>query len=332
MFRYARIRLTLLYLFIIAFISLSFTAIIYRNFVLELEQGFIRAESRLRGLSVPRHIARELVLREVNEAKKPVVLRLLLLNGAILFISGFGGYFLAGKTLSPIEESLEEQKRFIADASHELRTPLTSLKTEIEVGLRDKKMTVVEAKKLLRSNLSDIDNMKDLANYLLSLSRYESGGDKFSIQSVDLKDVVNQAVRQSNVLATKNRIKIIKKVKQINIKGNYQNLVELVSILLNNAIKYSYKNSKVYVRVLSTRRFVMIEVEDFGVGIKKEDQKHIFDRFYRVDQSRSKNKIDGYGLGLSIAKSISELYGSRLFVKSEIGKGSKFTVQIPRLF
>ena len=264
-----------------------------------------------------------------EEAKHRIAMQLLSLNAGILALSGLFSFFLAGKTLRPIETSMEEQNRFIADASHELRTPLTSMKTEVEVALRDKKLKLVDAKELLKSNLSEIDKMKYFSDNLLSLSRYDSNGRGLPMEDVDLAEAARQAIERNMPQAKDKRIKVKEDLSQVVVKGNPQSLVELISILINNAIKYSPEKSKVSVRVKSKKKHANIEVDDKGVGIDEKDISHIFDRFYRADTSRSKIKADGYGLGLSIAKSIVDVHKGEIKVESQIGKGSTFMVKLP---
>jgi len=137
-------------------------------------------------------------------------------------------------------------------------------------------------------------------------------------------------------LAKEKSIEIKDNLSEIIVKGNPQSLVELVSILLNNAIKYGPKKSEVQINARKEKRRstplsrrVIIEVIDQGMGIDEKDIPHIFDRFYRVDASRSKAKVDGYGLGLSIAKSIVDMHKGEIKVETEIGKGSTFIINLP---
>lgn len=326
MFHSARIRLTCWYLLILAFISLSFSAIIYRDFTSELEHSYVIAEYRIRGLPIPatRQKARLLLQEEFNISKKNVLLRLLFVNGVILGIAGIGGYFLAGKTLQPIELMVEEQKRFVADASHELRTPLTALKTEIEVMLRSKKFKIGEFRQLLKSNLQEVDKMKTFTDYLLSLSRYEVNGKSLPMEKVHIKTILRQAIERNMSLAKAKKIKLNLAGEDIIILGNEISLIELFSILVNNAIKYSDNEKNIGLSISKERRTVVITVKDEGYGITKEDIPHIFDRFYRADSSRSKISEDGFGLGLSIAKSIVDAHGGEIKVESQIGLGSTF--------
>src|SRR3989338_6865672 len=325
----ARIKLTAWYLVIIALISISFSAIIYQVVTNELERGFMVAEYRIRGMPIPHQRVRLLLEDELMDAKNLVAARLAVINGFILIVSGLASYVLAGKSLRPIKLAMDEQKRFVADASHELKTPLTAIKTEIEVALRDKNLKLRQARELLKSNLQETDKIKDLANYLLTLSKYEGNGKDIVRQKVNFKEVVSEAVEKNLALARNNSTKLLSRLEEINIYGNKQSLVELVSILINNAIKYSPKNRKVSVDLSKRGRSAVLEVKGEGIGIDKKDLAHVFDRFYRSDSSRSKDNIEGFGLGISIAKSIVELHEGKITVSSKPNKGSTFSIVLP---
>jgi signal transduction histidine kinase len=320
MFKEARVKLTAWYLLIIMTISLSFSMAIYAGVDAELMRVY-----NLQFLKQQR--IETFDSETIESARLRIIWTLGIINLSILLISGMGGYLLAGITLEPISKMVREQKEFVGNASHELRTPLTSLKTEIEVGLRNKKLGIGEAKKLLRSNLEEVDNMQRLSNHLLSLNRYEKASD-INFLPVKLKEVALEALKRTSVLASAKKIKVKSVLKDIKVKGDKVAFVELASILLENAIKYSPNGSKVEVRV---KKGGILEVQDFGMGINKVDMPHIFDRFYRVEHSRSKEKTDGYGLGLSIAKTITDKFDSKLKVSSKIGKGSTFSVQFPNV-
>lgn len=337
MFKEARIKLTGWYLLIIMAISLSFSVAIYADINREL--GRIDNLQRMRqarvdtisgfliqnGLPIPPEV-QPLDTETVQEARFRIVSILGVINLSILIISGLGGYFLAGQTLDPIQQMVKEQKEFVGNASHELRTPLTSLKTEIEVGLRNKKLGVSEARKLLKSNLEDVDSMQRLSNYLLELNRYENHDLNLEIKRVDLADVVSQALKKESPSLAKSKIKVTSKLPNVMVRGNEDALIELSTILIDNAIKYSGKSKNIEIKAKSNGSF---EVKDFGVGIPEADIPHIFERFYRAESSRSKEKIGGYGLGLSIAKSIVDKLNGKIRVASVVGKGTIFSVQIP---
>jgi two-component system sensor histidine kinase CiaH len=342
MFKSARIKLTLYYLLIVSIILFIFSALVYRGFVFEFQRG-LRARISFRGTTsqfenVPPPLG--LILRPLEEAepaeqgifeeaRRRILINIFFINGIILVATGAGAYFLAGETLKPIEAMVERQKRFVSDASHELRTPLTSLKTEIEVSLKDKKINMTAAKKLLKSNLEEVDKMQKLSNYLLSLNRYQDGYNKKALLKINLGRVVEKSLKKFGTLARDKEIKIISDVKNVSIQANEVSIYELVNILVDNAIKYSPKGSKIKVSVFDQKRHAHLEVRDWGAGIKKSELPYIFNRFYRADSSRNKQKTDGFGLGLAIAKEIVTSNRGSIKAQSTVGKGTTFTVSFP---
>lgn len=311
MFNRARVNLTIFYLLIIMIISSFFSFIIYKTTTIELNR--IQTMQRIRR-PVPNdfYIDPEII----DEAKGRIAFSLLTINAVIIVVSGVGGYFLAGKTLDPIEKMLNDQKDFVSNASHELRTPLTSLKTSLEVALRDKGLLLKEAKDVLRGSLDDVNGMTKLTNYLLKLGKYKDG---IRIEKVDF-DISQLASKVAQKFAVKTKIE-----KNIHILGDSESISELITILIDNAVKYSANANGILVGLhkLDKGKSVVLEVSDKGQGISREDLPRIFDRFYRADKSRSK---DGYGLGLSIAKQIIEAHGAKIQVISALKKGSTFKV------
>lgn len=328
MFRKARVKLTAWYLVIIMFVSICFSVVIYKALTFELNrfERVQRARIERMFFERPRPFDRDVI----EETKNRLKIFLILINLAILGGSSVAGYFLAGRTLKPIADMVEEQNRFITDSSHELRTPLTSLKTEIEVGLRDEKLNLEEAKKLLKSNLEEANNLQKLSDELIKLTQYQKTGNGIGFTDISLVKVIDEAMKKMAKIVKSKQIKILKNVKDVNFIGDEQSLVELLVILLDNAIKYSPVASTVKIAAEKRDRHVEFSVSDSGIGIDEEDLPHIFDRFYRSSKSRSKNEIAGYGLGLSIAKQIVEKHFGSITAESEIKKGTKVTVVIPK--
>jgi signal transduction histidine kinase len=236
---------------------------------------------------------------------------------------------LARLTLKPIEEAMETQNRFTADASHELRTPLTAMRTEIEVALRDRELGLNESKKLFESNLEEIGKLESLSSALLKLAK--NGDTKLALEKVNLAEIITEAYEKVEREAEKKSIMIdfdANKYGDLEINGDRLSLTELFVILLDNAIKYSSEKSKISINIEKDHDKTIIRVKDHGVGINHSDLPYIFNRFYRADSSRSKEKVSGYGLGLSIAKQIVELHSGNITVVSKPGKGTEFTVKI----
>ena len=241
MFHEARIKLTAWYLVIIMAISLSFSGVIYVGVNNELAriENFQRdrIERLVQGFPAPIDVSEAPDQEAVEASRLRIITTLALINFAILILSGVGGYFLAGLTLDPIAEMVDEQKEFVSNASHELRTPLTSLMTEIEVALRDKKLNLSDAKELLQSNLEDVKKMNSLSNYLLKLNKFGDGSIKIEFKKVDLAEIVRNTLDNFNY-------KFDLKLTKSEILGNEETISELVTILLDNAIKYSKKGGK----------------------------------------------------------------------------------------
>lgn len=292
MFENARLKLTAYYLVIIMTVSIVFSGVIYKELTFDLDR--IERFQRFRSP----------ILDEIRDA---IIIRLSYINLVVLVVSGGAGYYLAGKTLRPIQENMEEQKQFVANASHELRTPLTSLKSELEVSLRDPK---VKNKEILRSNLEDVNKMQKLTDYLLRQNKFQNN-ERLEMKQFNLKEVVQKVSK---------KFKVETELVDVRINGNESAISELATILIDNAVKYGGKVKKPIVRVGKGK---VLEVQDFGVGIPASDLPHIFERFYRGDKARG---ADGYGLGLSIAKSIADMHGARIKVASKLNSGTTFKV------
>lgn len=334
MFQSARFKLTAWYLLLIILISTLFSIVIYFGINSELRRLERFQQRRLErdygNSPAPLFQHRPILDHElIEETDYRLKLVLLLVNLGIFVLSGGAAYFLSGRTLKPIKNMVDEQNRFITDSSHELRTPLTSLRSELEVNLRSKNISPNETKKILRSNLEEVMNLQKLTDNLMELAQYQKRNGDLSMSEISLLDVINKVCRKFTPVAFKNKIRIINKVQDCNIVGDKPALSELFTILLDNALKYSDKNTKINLSSIKEKNVVSISVADEGMGIEKKDLPYIFDRFYRAEKSRSKEKVTGYGLGLSIAKKIVELHKGTIKAESVPLKGSKFTVVLP---
>ena len=350
MFTSARLKLTAWYLLIILLVSGLFSIVIYAginneyNHIEQVQKQRQEREQRVRpffdqyrqqlqeqGLPVP-PMPSEVDLEAITEARVRLQAILLLVNLIILAGAGFAGYFLAGRTLKPIKTMVDDQNRFITDASHELRTPLTSLKSEIEVYLRDKRSfssskKLTDAKKLLKSNLEEVNKLQYLSDNLIKLTQHQNLNNHSAFTSVSLGQVIDQAIKKVATLAKNKNITIISRVKDFKLEAEKQALTELFVILFDNAIKYSPPKTTITLSSKKTDHSIVVEVKDQGVGIDKKDLPHLFDRFYRADKSRSGNT--GYGLGLSIAKQIIKMHQGTIKVASQVGRGTTFIITLP---
>ena len=330
MFQKTRIKLTAWYLLIIMLISVFFSFVIYKVLTHEFErfaqrQKF-RIEQRFQNPPPPFPVPDPDLIKEV---KQRLLLSLTGINLIILVLSGGLGYFLAGKTLKPIKDMVDEQNRFISDASHELRTPLTALKTSMEVGLRNKKLALNEAKLIISENLNEINRLQLMSEKLLELARNQNLNNKKQFGTYALDRLINEVFKKISPLVKQKQIILIKRLVKCEINCNKDEVINLLVILLDNAIKYSPKKSVINVTVTKTDRCAIISIKDNGIGIDEKNIPLIFDRFYRVDSSRTRNKVEGFGLGLSIGKKIIEDHHGKIKVKSKIKKGSTFIVELP---
>ncbi len=328
MFRSAAAKLTLGYLAIIMALSIGFSVAIYHISSNELERSASRPVDLYTNIFGPESASEVNKLRQqqLEKDRNHLKLNLALFNSGVLLVGGGLSYFLARRTLVPIEEMLEMQKRFSGDASHELRTPLTAMQSEIEVALRDPDLSKQEAVKLLKSNLEEVGKLKALSEGLLTLATSGKDGPR---QPVPLRAVTAEAIGQVAKRAKDRRINIKSSAEAIEVVGNHQQILNLLNILLDNAIKYSPKGAEVMLAVKAKDRYALISVSDRGPGIAPRDLPHIFERFYRADTSRTKGRKEGYGLGLAIAKKIVDLHGGTIDVASQPAKGSTFQVRLP---
>lgn len=325
MFQSATLKLTGWYLLILMITSIIFSVAIYQTTSNEINLRLERLQVNLQarsGLVLP--INDNLRTDESNEAAARISVDLLYANMLIFITGGIGSFLLARRTLRPIQEAHEAQSRFTSDASHELRTPLATMKTEIEVSLRDRQATKHDFEKVLHSNLEEVEKLSRLSEMLLSLSRLDH--DKLERTAVNLVDITQDVVAHFN--QPLNRI-IIKPMAQSLVEGNEAAISELVSILVDNALKYSPVSSLISINLSRRNHQACFEITNTGPGIEATTLPHIFDRFYRADNSRTKSHQKGYGLGLALAKKIVELHSGELFASSEPNHATTFTVMLP---
>lgn len=223
-----------------------------------------------------------------------------------------------------LKESFKKQEQFVSDASHELKTPLSIIKSYAELLKRRGKANPELITESIDVIEQEAERMLLLVNQLLDLAKNKQA---FPHEPIDLVPLVKK-VHRIFADAYDRKIHLDIAEKSVLIKGNEKQIEQVVYILLSNAIKYSEKEIALHLYV--KQQFAVLDVIDKGIGIPEEEQKRIFDRFYRVDKARSR-QTGGTGLGLAIANEIVKHHGGTIEVVSEIGKGSTFTVNIPML-
>ena len=245
----------------------------------------------------------------------------------ILFIGGVG-YFLAGRTLRPIQQSLDRQKRFTADASHDLRTPLAIMKTEIEVALQNNHADNSTYRKTLKSGLEEIQTMSLLVEDLLTLARTENKNKDITKMYIDYQDVLNKLVERTQKQVNEKSISVELDIKDTGkIYVHEHSFTRALQNIVQNAIRYTKSDGVISITLARIGKHFTLAIKDTGVGISQKDLPYVFDRFYKASHSR--NDQAGSGLGLSIAKEIIEMYDGSLSIESNEGKGTTVTIVMP---
>jgi len=230
--------------------------------------------------------------------------------------------------LTRLDDAFSQVRRFSADASHELQTPLTILKGELEVVLRSKR-TAEEYRETLESALEEVDRTAHLVEGLLLLARAEAGVLRMDRQEVDLGQVLEEVYLRLKPLADSRGIELrLGAIEPLSVEGDRERLERMTSNLVDNAIKYTGAEGRVTLGLQHDGKCASILVSDTGRGIAVEEQKQIFQDFYRTSEARSLAER-GTGLGLSIAQSIAAAHGGTIEVESAPGRGSSFRVTIP---
>jgi two-component system phosphate regulon sensor histidine kinase PhoR len=223
------------------------------------------------------------------------------------------------------------RKDFVANVSHELRTPLTSIKGYVEALLEGAWKEPRQCTDFLEILRKQTDRLNHIISDLLSLSQIESGKYEWKLEEIPVGEWTERimAVLQPMTLRKNQTLTLSVPDGIAPLWGDTEKLTEALTNLLENAVKYTPKGGEIGIEVTSDDRRIEISVRDTGIGIPPKDLPRIFERFYRVDRARSR-EVGGTGLGLSIVKHIVEAHGGKVTVESRPGKGSTFTLSIPR--
>ena len=250
---------------------------------------------------------------------------LILLNLCALVIGGILSYWYAGRTLKPIVDAHDAQKRFASDASHELRTPLANMQVENEVFLRQKSFTDGEARELITSNLEEVQRLESLATNLLQLTQYEQANLKLT--PVSAKKLVDDVLAHNAKALQARGVQTDVQVAAEQVIGHGESLERLLAIVLDNAAKYGPKDGKIFITGKKSAGHYNLNFRDQGPGIGATDRPHIFDRLYRGDKSRT-GKSEGYGLGLALAKQIAAANHATITAANAKPHGAIFTIDL----
>ena len=263
---------------------------------------------------------------QLEEATERYVKLIVIMMSFFWLLSVAASMYLAKWSRRPIQESLEKQKAFVENASHELRTPLAVIQNRLEVLFRKPESTILDNSENIASSLDEVRNMRLLTTNLLNLARRDDG---IKPEIETLEPAFFDTVFTNYAMIAEESEKGFTAQNQVgrSIQTDKTLLKQLMTILFDNAIKYTEDDGQVTFTVRTNDRHLYITVADNGPGIADEDKKKIFDRFYRVDKARTRQK-GGFGLGLSLAQQIVLALKGTIVVKDNHPKGTIFEVKI----
>jgi two-component system, OmpR family, sensor histidine kinase CiaH len=274
----------------------------------------------LRGKHLVVQVARSMEPEE--DALHGLLAYMLLGVAGSLALAAAGGWFLAGKSLAPVRAAFERQQAFVADASHELRTPLAVIRANAEF-LQQSEPESEEATEIL----AETDRLAALVDSLLALARGQEAA--ASDDPLDLGRLVSDSAQSMQPLASHREVALqIETAPDLEVRGDPDQLRRLVVILVDNALRYTPAGGRVSVDAHRNDGTAVVAVSDTGIGIDRDALQHVFERFYRADEARTRAS-GGAGLGLSIAEQLVTSHGGRISAASIPGRGSTFTITLP---
>lgn len=331
-------RLTLSYLAVIMTLSLIFTGIIYLLSTASLNRPLLPSEEENSSVSMEapefeehsfENTFRKRLERRDNTTRMTIIYSLVGFNLGIFVIGIFVSRNLAKLTLAPIERAMMKQTQFIFDASHELKTPLTAMLVRNEVALRKKSLPEEKAREVIEKNIEEILKMKELTASMLDVAR-ENGEPEKSTE-ISVPEFLADLQEKLAPVARGRGVKIGMEMnlgKNLRTSAAKNTLEQILTIFADNAMKYSGEKI-IYLLAGRRGKNVAFSVKDNGAGVKKEDQKRIFERFYQVDAARTRTEDKtSHGLGLAIAKNLAERQGYKIVLRSSEGRGAEFEVVV----
>lgn len=258
---------------------------------------------------------------------RSLITALIIIGILCLLLSFIASLYMANRAMIPIRSAWDQQTDFLADVSHELRTPLTIMQTHLEIVLGNPENTVASQYKWLYNMKDEAANMGKLVTGLLFLARADSQQQLLDKKVFSLSQTVTRAVEALSPLAITKGLKLTLLITpEIKLYGDEGTIKQLVSILFDNSIRHTPPGGNISVSLHQSPQEIIFTFSDTGEGIKKEHLEKIFDRFYQVDESRSKG---GTGLGLAIAKLIVESHRGSIQVNSHPNQGTEFLINLP---
>ncbi|GGA29629.1 sensor histidine kinase [Paenibacillus physcomitrellae] len=273
----------------------------------------------------------DLIFMEVSSQQK-ILTNLIYTFSAVavvmLIVIYFVSRYFAGRSIAPVKEAFDRQKLFIADASHELKTPLAVINTNADVLLANREDTIENQVKWVQHIKSETERMKTLTNDLLYLTEMDEARARAIQVPFDLSEALESLIlTMEPVIFEKNLSLDYRLEPGLTVTGSSEQMKQVAMILLDNAVKYAGSKGSIEVQLGRQKGHILLAVSNTGPGIPPEHLDKIFDRFYRVDASRSRQK-GGYGLGLAIAKSIVEQHRGKIYARSTPNETTTFYVQL----
>jgi signal transduction histidine kinase len=317
MFGRARRRLTVLYIALFALVLGIFTIVFIAALAVTLAPAFDIAPE------LSNEQAADLAYRQTIER---IGIALVVGDVAVLAFVGVAAWVLAARTLEPIREVHNRQRRFVADASHEMRSPLAAIRSTADAALSGPG-DAAAVREALQVVQRESERLTRISSDLLLLARSDDGQLQPRMEQFDLSVLVADAVEEHhNAEAGQNAVAQL--LPDLPVRGDPEEVKRVILNLLDNAYRYGGDRVQVAVRTRATEREAIVEVADSGPGIAHADMERIFEPFYRVRSDAS--APPGSGLGLAIAASLARASGGRLAVDSRIGQGTTFRLSLPR--
>ena len=233
------------------------------------------------------------------------------------------------KMLGRLKQLDESREEFVSNVSHELRTPLTSMKVLADSLLSQEEVPIELYQEFMGDIAKEIDRENDIIADLLSLVKMDKTAKNLNINTVNINELMELILKRLKPIAEKKNVEVVlESFRPVTAEIDEVKLTLAISNLVENAIKYNHEEGWVHVSLNADHKYFYVKVADSGIGIPEQDQQHIFERFYRVDKSHSR-EMGGTGLGLAITRNAIIMHRGSIKVYSSEGEGTTFTVRIP---
>lgn len=268
----------------------------------------------------------ELEQELVASVRNKLLVSLIVVDLAAVVMAAAAGWFLAGKTLAPIQATLRNHKRFVSDTAHELRTPLSIMKAGMEMMELENGSELKDYRLLNTQMLEETDRLVSLTNDLLFLSRRDQPFAEEPRERIDVAAICERRIAKVLPYARQKGVQLESDIESpLHIMGNREYFDRLLSNLLKNAVDYNVEGGRVSVSAKDLNQKAILEVTDTGVGIAKEHLPHVLKRFYKADEARARSS-SGSGLGLSIVEEIAKYHEGKISITSEVNKGTNVKI------